>query len=233
MVIRNTVRLSLYTAIAEFPVPIILALALNSVRSEGYKKTVQTVSYMPHFISMPVIVGLIYQLFQWRLGIFNILLRRLGLTEFDFLGSPGAFSHLYVWTGIWQNMGWGTIIFLASLSAVDPGLYEASTLDGATRMQKIRFIEIPAILPTIIVLFILRCGSIVGVGFEKVFLMQNPMNIDASEVIATYVYKVGLASLLPGYAYSTAIGLVNSFVNFLLLIFVNSIARRMSETSLW
>jgi multiple sugar transport system permease protein/putative aldouronate transport system permease protein len=178
-------------------------------------------------------VGIIFKLFADRIGLINLGLRALGLPEAGFLADPAWFSHVYVWTGIWQNMGWGTIIYLAALSAVDPQLHESARVDGATIWQRIWHIDIPGILPVIVILLILRSGQILNIGFEKIFLMQNTVNISASEVIDTFVYKVGLASRNPNFAYATAIGLFKNAIAFVLLVVVNRIARRTSETSLW
>jgi ABC-type polysaccharide transport system permease subunit len=178
-------------------------------------------------------VGIIYRLLSQRIGIVNLILVALGIPEKDFLGSPALFPHVYVWTGIWQGMGWGTIIYLAALSGVDPELHEAARVDGANIWQRMWFIDIRGIMPTIVILLILSVGSILNVGFEKVFLMQNALNIRASEVIQTYVYKVGLASQNPNFAYASAIGLFGNAINFVLLVAVNYIARRFGETSLW
>ena len=178
-------------------------------------------------------VGIIFKLFSQRIGIVNVALTALGLPESNFLGSPLWFPHIYVWTNIWQNMGYATIIFLAALSAVDPELHEAARVDGATIWQRIWHIDLPGIAAVVIILLILRLGQILNIGFEKVFLMQNTVNIVASEVVDTYVYKIGLASRNPNFSYASAIGLFKNVIAFFLLIAVNRIARRTSETSLW
>jgi putative aldouronate transport system permease protein len=232
-ILWNTFYLNAYDLVVGFPIPIILALILNYAPSQGFKKTVQMVTYAPHFISTVVMVGIIFKLFADRIGLINLGLRALGLPEAGFLADPAWFSHVYVWTGIWQNMGWGTIIYLAALSAVDPQLHESARVDGATIWQRIWHIDIPGILPVIVILLILRSGQILNIGFEKIFLMQNTVNISASEVIDTFVYKVGLASRNPNFAYATAIGLFKNAIAFVLLVVVNRIARRTSETSLW
>jgi len=232
-VFGNTIILSLYQLIAGFPIPIVLALALNAVRVRWFKKSVQMITYMPHFISVIVLVGMMMQFLSPRIGIVNIAIQALGGTQQNFIGIPRLFRSLYVWSGVWQNAGWGTIIYLAALSAVDPNLHEAATIDGASRFRRIWHIDVPTILPTAVVLLILNTGRIMELGFEKVFLMQNPLNLQVSEIIATYVYKVGLASARADFSYSAAIGLVNSVINFALIVTVNRIARRMGETSLW
>jgi multiple sugar transport system permease protein/putative aldouronate transport system permease protein len=232
-VLWNTFYLSFYDLLVGFPIPIVLALVLHYMPIAGYKKTVQMVTYAPHFISTVVMVGIIFKLGSQRIGLVNVMLAGLGLPEVNFLGSSSLFAHVFVWTNVWQQMGWGTIIFLAALSAVDPELHESATVDGASIWQRMRHIDIPGILPTVIILLILRAGMILQVGFEKVFLLQNNLNIEASEVIQTYVYKIGIASRNPNFHYATAIGLFQNVVMFLMLIVVNRIARRVSDTSLW
>ncbi len=228
----NTIFLNFYQLIAGFPVPILLALLLHYCPLFRYKKIVQMVTYAPHFISTVVMVGIIFKLLAPRIGIINMALVSLGI-KVNWLGSPITFPHVFVWTGIWQNMGWGSIIYLAALSAVDPELHESARVDGATIWQRIGRIDIPGILPTIIILLILRVGRMLEVGFEKVLLMQNDLNIGRSEVIQTYVYKVGLASEAPNFSYATAIGLFTSAISFALLLIVNRISRAVTETSLW
>ena len=232
-VMRNTFYLSFYDLMVGFPIPIVLAIVLHYMPIARYKKTVQMVTYAPHFISTVVMVGIIFKLGSQRIGLVNVMLSAIGLPEVNFLGSAQIFAHMFVWTNVWQQMGWGTIIYLAALSAVDPELHESATVDGASIWQRMRHIDFPGILPTVIILLILRAGMILQVGFEKVLLLQNNLNIEASEVIQTYVYKIGIASRNPNFHYATAIGLFQNLVMFLMLIVVNRIARRVSETSLW
>ena len=233
-VIGNTITLSLYSLFAGFPLPIILALMLNALRSHRYKSFVQNVTYMPHFISTVVMVGILNQFFNTRYGGFaNIWHLFTNAPVPDLLSSPNAFINMYVWSGVWQGMGWGSIIYVAALSSVDDTLHEAAMIDGASRFKRILCIDFPAIIPTITITLILRCGSIMGIGFDKVYLMQNNLNLRASEVISTYVYKVGLASSTSDFSYSTAIGLFNSVVNLIIMMIVNAISRKVSETSLW
>lgn len=234
-ILWNTISLSFYSLIASFPFPIMLALILNAFPGTKFKKVVQTVSYMPHFISTVIIVGMLMQLFNPRTGAFGVLYQMLtgGQMMVDLFGEPGAFQHLYVWSGIWQGVGWGSIIYIAALAGVDESLHEAAIIDGASRLQRIRYIDIPTIMPTMVIMLILSAGGIMSVGFEKVYLMQNSLNISRSEVISTYVYKVGMVIGTGDYAYSTAIGLFNSVINFLMLVFVNAISRRVSDSSLW
>ena len=232
-VMWNTFYINAYQLVAGFPVPIILALALHYCPALGYKKTVQMVTYAPHFISTVVMVGIINKVFQDRIGLVSVALAKLGLPEPSFLGSPDWFAHLYVWTGIWQNMGWGTIIFLAALAGVDLELHEAARVDGATIWRRVWHIDLPGIMPTVIILLILQSGQMLSVGFEKIFLMQLPLNIRGSEVVETYVYRIGLAASTPNFSYAAAINLFRNVIAFFLLVAVNRISRRVTETSLW
>jgi ABC-type polysaccharide transport system permease subunit len=229
----NTLGLNLYSLTAGFPMPIILALSLNYTRNLIFKKMVQTVSYIPHFISTVVMVSIVFQLLGTRFGVVNNAIGVLGGSSVDFMGVPGYFKSIYVWSGIWQNVGWGTIIYLAALSGIDPQLHEAAIMDGAGKIRRIVHIDIPSILPTATVLLILSFGSFMSTGFEKVLLMQNDLNLSASEVIDTYVYKVGLASMGSNFSYSSAIGLFQSLIGFSLILGVNAVAKRFSETALW
>ena len=229
----NTIVLSFYQLLAGFPIPIILALAMNATRNIRFKKIVQMVTYAPHFISTIVMVGMILQFLSPQVGTINMLRKSLGQEIVDFMGIPELFRSLYVWSGVWQRAGWGTIIYLAALASVDQELHEAAIVDGAGRFKRILHIDIPGILPTAVILLILNAGRIMNIGFEKVFLMQNPLNLRVSEIISTYVYKVGLASARANFSYAAAIGLFNSVINFILIISVNRIAKRWGETSLW
>lgn len=231
-VITNTLSISLY-AIAAFPIPVILALLVHYMPSRGLRRTVQMVSYAPHFISTVVMVGIIMQFFAARDGLINNLLLAMGLQSVDFLGNPDHFYGLYVWTGVWQTMGYNSIIYISSLSGIDPGLHEAAKIDGASLLKRIWHIDLPGIVPIVTTMFILRCGSILSLGYEKVYLLQNTLNISASEVISTYVYKQGLTAAIPQYSYSTAVGLFVSVVNILMLTLVNTLSRRLVKASLW
>jgi len=234
-VIGNTLKLSLYSIVAGFPLPLVFALVLNVVRSNRYKKTVQTITYMPHFISTVVIVGMIIQIANPVNGIYGKLYSLLnnGNMAGDPLGSCSVFPHLYVWTGVWQSFGWDSIIYMAALASTSMELHEAAQLDGATRLQRVIHIDFPTILPTAIIMLILRTGSVMTIGFEKIFLMQNDLNLRVSEVISTYVYKVSLQASLPDYSYSTAIALFNSIINLVLICSINVFARKVGDTSLW
>ena len=232
-VIWNTIRISVYGLVASTPLPIILALALNLVPYKRFKKVVQTVTYAPHFISMVVIVGMLNVFLAPSTGIVHNILERFGLLQgnLEILLSAEAFPHLYIWSGVWQNIGWNSIIYLSALSAVDQSLHEAAIVDGASKFQRAVHIDIPSIMPTITILFIMNSSNILSVGFDKVYLMQNSFNLATSEVISTYVYKLGMQQAQ--YSLSTAIGLFNSVIEFGLLIFVNSLSKRLSENSLW
>ncbi len=232
--IRNTLEISIYSLIAGFPIPIILAISLNNSIGKGFKKTVQLVTYAPFFISTVVLVGIIIQFLSVAdYGVVNNILKSLGMNSIMFMSRPEYFSSVYVWTSIWQGAGWSAIIYIAALSGIDQELYEAAEVDGASKLQRIVHIDIPGILPTIIIVLILSTGQIMNLGYEKVLLMQNALNISRSEVIATYVYKMGMASALPNYSYAAAIGLFNSVINFTLLVIVNRISQKYSDTSLW
>ena len=229
--LKNTIILSLYNILVTFPLPILLALCINQMRARSYRKVFQVVTYLPHFISTVVLVGLLIIVMSPSVGIIGNLARLFGVQPINFMGMPAAFSHLYVWSDVWQNTGWDSIIYLAALSAVDPTLYEVATVDGASKFQKLRYIDLPMILPTMITLLILRSGNIMSIAFEKIYLMQNPLNIMNSEVLSTYVYKIGL--LNTQYSLSAAVSLFNNVINFCLLIMVNQISKRVSNNSLW
>ena len=233
VIVRNTVALSVYSIVVGFPAPILLALALNYARWRFLRKTVQMVTYAPYFISTVVMVGIILRVLSPHHGIVNLLIQSLGFQSVRFMSNPAYFRSVYVLSDVWQNAGWGTIIYLAALSAVDPCLHEAAIVDGASKFQRAVHVDIPTILPTAVILLILRMGQVMSVGFEKAFLMQNPLNLSTSEIIPTFVYKIGLAASLPNYSYATAIGLFNAVINLLLLISVNSAAKRLGDTSLW
>lgn len=229
--LRNTIVLSVYALIVGFPIPIILAICLNEVKNGFFKQTVQMVTYAPYFISTVVMVSMIMLLLSPRLGVINLGLQALSLPSVNFLGRPDLFSSIYVWSGVWQNSGYAAIIYLAALSGVDPMLYEAARVDGASRIQKILNIDLPGIMPVAVILLILNVGSLLAIGFEKVYLLQNPLNLSSSEIIATYVYKIGL--LNANFSFATAVGLFNSVINMILLVAVNAYVKRVSEMSLW
>ena len=229
--IRNTLTLSLYSLVVGFPIPIIFALLLNYLRNKRLKKTVQMISYAPHFISTVVICSMIALFTTSDTGIFNLLRGVMGLESIDFMADPKLFKHIYVWSGIWQDMGWNAIIYISALAGVDQELHEAAIVDGATKLQRIWHIDLPSIKPTIIMLLILRLGSMMSVGFEKVYLLQNSLNKPSSEIISTYVYQVGL--LDNDYGYSTAVGLFNTIINVILLVSANTFSKKVADESLF
>ena len=229
----NTLIVSAYTLVVSFPIAVVFALALNCVRRERLKKLVQTVTYLPHFISVVVLVGMMFQIFNPLVGTYGAIYRAITGTEApNIMGIPQAFFHMYAWSNVWQNMGWDSIIYVAALSAVDTELYEAAQIDGASRRKMLWAIDIPSILPTIVIMLILKSGQIMNVGYEKTLLMQNDFNLRFSEVISTFVYKQGLG-VNANYSYATAIGLFNSFINFILILTVNKISQKVGDDSLW
>lgn len=231
IILKNTLVISLLNLILGFPFPIILALLLNEVKNTKFRSTIQTISYAPHFISTAVICGMILLFLSPSNGIINKFLNMLGQESVFFMQHAGMFKWIYVITGIWQTMGWSSIIYFAALSSVDKALLEAADIDGATRMQKIRFINLPAILPTIVTMLILQCGRILSVGYEKVFLLQTDTNLVGSEIISTYVYKVGLEQ--SDFSFSTAINLLNTVVNCVVLIIANKLSKKITKTGLF
>ncbi len=231
--IINTIALSFGTLFISFPVPVILALLLNEVKNSKIKRTIQTITYAPHFLSTVVVVGLVVSLTNINYGLFNVLLKKTGIidTSINFMTEVAWFRPLYIISSIWQESGWNAVVYMAALSAVDVQLYEAAEVDGAGRLRRIWHITIPCIAPTMITMLILNAGKVMNIGYEKVLLMQNDLNIEASDVITTYVYQQGV--LKGQYSYSTAVNLFNSVINTLLVIVVNTISRKVSETSLW
>lgn len=230
-VLWNTFSISLYSLVLGFPLPVIFALMLNSVGNRRFKKSLQMVSYAPYFISVVVVVAMLEAFLDVDSGIINRLVVALGGKPADYMSSPGYFKTIFVLSGIWQGLGWNSIIYIASLSGVPVTLYDAADIEGASKLQKIRYIDLPFLVPTMIVLLILSTGNILSVGFEKIYLMQNDLNASASEVISTYVYKKGILS--SDYGMGTAVGLFNSVINFFMLVLVNLIARKTSGYSLW
>ncbi|HIR36019.1 MAG TPA: sugar ABC transporter permease [Candidatus Faecimorpha stercoravium] len=231
-IIRNTLSISIYSLLT-FPLSIILAVLLNYIPFRKFQKTVQLVSYAPHFISTVVMVSMILQFLDTRTGLVNALITALGGEAINFMGRKDLFYHIYVWSGVWQGVGYASIIYIAALAGVSPELHEAAIMDGATIMKRVWHIDLPSILPTVMIMFIMQCGTVMSVGYEKVYLMQNSMNLEVSEVIDTYVYKQGLTSTMPKYSYSTAVGLFVSIINVILLVTVNTIAKKASGSSLW
>lgn len=230
-ILKNTLILSFYQLAATFPTPIILALALHMIGGKRFKKFMQSLTYAPYFISTVVLVGIVLQVLHLNIGIVNNLLDLVGLDRVDFMGKASYFRHIFVWSSVWQTTGYSAIIYIAALGNVDQSLVEASLLDGANRWQRIKIVEIPALKPIITIQLILAIGSIMGLGFEKVFLMQNTLNTPVSEIISTYVYKRGMRDMQ--YSFATAVGLFNSVVNFILLFTANKLSQKFGETSLW
>ena len=228
--IRNTLLLNILQIILAFPVPIILALLITEIQCRPYKKLVQTVSYMPHFISLVVMCSLLLT-FSRSDGIFNDFLALFGVERSNLMANAKLFRPMYVLSGIWQEAGWGSIIYLATLSTIDPGLYEAATIDGASRFQRMLYVSFPGLVPIIIVQLIMRVGNILTMGFEKVFLLYNPLTYDTADIISTYIYRQGLE--LTNYSYGTAVGLFNSAVNLLILVLANRLSRKATGESLW
>lgn len=229
--LKNTLVLSFYQLLVSFPAPIILALALNMIGGKRFKKFMQSLTYAPYFISTVVMVGIILQCLHLNIGIVNNMMETVNIDRVDFMGKASYFRHIFVWSGVWQTTGYSAIIYIAALGNTDQSLVEASLIDGANRLQRIRNIELPALKPIITIQLILAVGSIMGIGFEKVFLMQNSLNLPISEIISTYVYKRGLRDMQ--YSFATAVGLFNSVVNFILLFAANKISKKFGETSLW
>ncbi|MCL6604015.1 MAG: ABC transporter permease subunit [Paenibacillus sp.] len=229
--IKNTLILSFYSIVIGFPAPIILALLLHEVRSRWFKKTIQTVSYMPHFISVVVVVGMMKTFSSLDGGLFNVIRDFFGMQPIMFLAEKDMFRPLYIISNIWQGAGWASIIFLAALSGIDPQLYEASKIDGAGRWRQLLHITIPGIMPTVVVMLILRLGAVMNSDFQKILLMQTAPTYETSDVLSTFVYRSGI--LEGNYTYSTAIGLFNGVINFSLLLLANSISKKVNSTSLW
>lgn len=227
----NTLKISIYSILVGFPLPILLALLCNQLRTGKFKKVFQVTTYLPHFISTMVMCGIIILFLSPNSGLIANIFKSLGWTMPNLLSKPDSFAGVYVWSDVWQHIGWDSIIYLAALSAIDPTYYEAATMDGASRMQKILNIDLPLLLPTAMILLILRAGSLLSIGFEKVLLLQNPLNLAGSEVISTYVYKVGMLNFQ--YSYSTAIGLFNTVVNLIILLSVNWFSKRYTKTGLF
>lgn len=229
--LKNTFFLAFYLVLASFPIPILLALALNELRTGLFKKTVQLVTYAPYFISTVVVVSMTILILSPRLGLVNDAIGLFGIPAIDFLGDPNYFRHIYVWSDVWQTTGYSAVIYLAALAGIDPALHESAKIDGASRLQRIRHVDLPGIMPTAVVILVLGVGNLMAIGFEKVYLLQNQLNLGQAEIIATYVYKTGL--LNADFSMATAVGLFNSVVNLFLLLFVNFVAKRVTGNGLW
>lgn len=231
LVLWNTISINLFTLVFSMPWPILLALSMNELRSHKLRAVVQTISYAPHFISVVVVVGMIILFTSPSMGVVNSFIKLFGLEPINFMVEAGWFLPLYIISHIWQHLGWGTIIYLAVLTQIDPQLHEAATIDGASRLQRVFRINLPHLIPIIVIQLILQSGRMLQVGFEKVYLMQTPLNQSASEVISTYVYKTGI--LNAQFAFATAIGLFRAVISLALIMAVNRVAKTLSNTSLW
>ena len=231
--IKNTLSISLYSLVVGFPIPIILAICLNEIRDGFFRRFTQLVTYAPYFISTVIVVSMLMLVLSPQLGAINHILDALGQKRVNFLAAPGLFAGIFAWSGAWQFSGYAAVIYLAALAGIDPQLHDAARVDGASRLQRIRHVDLPGIMPVILVILILNVGSLLSVSFEKVFLMQNPLNLATSEVISTYVYKIGL--LNANYSFATAVGLFNSVIGMTLLVIVNGLAKRLSNSGagLW
>lgn len=230
-ILRNTVTLSLFTMLIGFPMPIILALLINEIKNVRFKKLIQNITYMPNFLSVVVIVSMLTIFSNRDYGLFNKIRELFGAAPVDLMSKPAYFQPMYVFSNVWQFMGFNAIIYIAALSGVDQELYEAASIDGASRMQKILHISLPCIMGTILIMFIMRIGSLMSVGFEKVYLMQNNVNLSASEIISTFIYKNGIQK--GQFSYSTAVGLFNSVINFVFLVSANFVSKKTTDTGLW
>jgi putative aldouronate transport system permease protein len=228
--ITNTLIISFYSIAVTFPLPIMFALLINQLKANRFRKAMQTITYMPHFISTVVLVGVMLLILSPGSGLIGNIYKLFGAAAPNLIGKPAAFSSIYVWSDVWQNTGWDSIIYLAALSTIDAALYEAAVMDGAGKWQKIIHIDIPMIVPTACILLILKAGNIMNIGFEKVYLMQNSLNLLSSEVIATYVYKVGIIN--SQYSLSSAVNLFNNIINLVFLLAVNQVSKKLSSNSL-
>ena len=229
--IINTLALSIYSIIFSFPVPILFAILLNEVRFKRFRSVVQSISYFPHFISVVIICGLLKKYLAVSDGLVSEIIAALGAERINFLQEPGWFRTIYIASGIWQGMGWSSIIYYATLTSVDTSLYEAAEIDGANRFRKMLNISIPALVPTIVTLLLMQLGNVMNVGFEKVLLIQNPSTYSTSDILFTYVYRMGIGQAK--YSFASAVGLFNNLVGLVVLLFFNAVAKKFSDTSLW
>ena len=230
-ILKNTIVLSLESMLFGFPFPIILALAFNEIRSTRLKKTLQTISFAPYFISTVVVVSIIFQMFSYRYGVINSMINMLGGESVNFTGQEEFFRPAYIASNIWQGAGYSSVLYIAALAGVDPSFYEAAAIDGAGRLQRVLHVDLPCIAPTIIITLILNAGNILSVGFEKAYLMQNPANYMVSEIIATYVYKTGIEQAQ--FSFSTAVGLLNSVISLILVVGSNQLSKKFAGESLF
>ena len=231
-IVRNTLVVNFYSLLT-FPLSLLLALLLNHLPFRRYGKLVQNISYMPHFISTVVLCSMVIQFLNARVGMINSLLGLFGVPAVNYMGKKEYYYSIYVWSGVWQDLGYSSIIYIAALSGVSPELHEAAIVDGASILRRIRHIDIPSVLPTFCILLIMRCGSLLSVGFEKALLLQNPLNMAVSEVISTYSYNISLNSTSPQFSYAAAIGLFTSVINLIVLCAVNGVVGRVSDNSIF
>ncbi|OMF20265.1 protein lplB [Paenibacillus sp. FSL H7-0331] len=227
VLLRNTLLLSLMNIVFVFPMPIVVALLLNELRTEKFKKVIQTLIYIPHFMSWVIIIGMFFVIFEMQDGVFQKMIASVGLQKFTFMMNPDLFRPTYIIQAIWRDTGWGTIIYLAALAGVDPQLYEASRIDGAGRMRQLWHITLPCIRSTIVILLILKIGDILELGFDHVFLLLNPLNRDVAEIFDTYVYTIGIVQ--GSFSYSTAVGLFKSFIGLVLVLIANELSKKFGE----
>lgn len=232
-IVKNTLAISLYSLVLTIPFPIILAISFDYTKSKLYRKTVQMVTFLPHFLSTVIIVSLINLVFDNRVGIVTHILEAVFGRDINILGEAKNFRSLYVWSGIWQNVGWNSILYISALAGVDTQIHEAAIIDGASKLKRIWYIDLPSILPTIAVMTIMNMGHVLSVGFDKTYMMQNPVNLQYSEVLSTYEYKMGTAGLIPNYSYGAAIGLLVSVVNFVFIVISNKVSNKLSGSGLW
>ncbi|MCK9547394.1 MAG: ABC transporter permease subunit [Sphaerochaeta sp.] len=231
-IMYNTFLLSMYALVSSIPLAVILAIALNETRSRLWRKSVQMITYAPYFISTVVMVAILMQFLDPALGLFNTVRGFLGKDSLNYMGEAKLFKHIYVWSALWQNTGYNAIIYLAALTGINPELYEAAKVDGVNKFQKIWYVDLPSIQNTIIIMFIMNMGFVMSLGFEKAFLMQNPLNLESAEIMSTYVYKMGLIN--SDFSYSTAIDMINSVINIILILTFNKVAKlRSKDGGLW
>ncbi|HOE85227.1 MAG TPA: ABC transporter permease subunit [Sphaerochaeta sp.] len=231
-IMYNTFLLSMYALVSSIPLAVILAIALNETRSKLWRKSVQMITYAPYFISTVVMVAILMQFLDPALGLFNTIRGLLGKESLNYMGEAKLFKHIYVWSALWQNTGYNAIIYLAALTGINPELYEAARVDGVNKFQKIWYVDLPCIQNTIIIMFIMNMGFVMSLGFEKAFLMQNPLNLESAEIMSTYVYKMGLIN--SDFSYSTAIDMINSVINIILILTFNKLSKiRSKEGGLW
>lgn len=231
--VKNTMALSLYTIVLSIPFPIMLAIAFDYTRSKYFRKTVQMITFLPHFLSTVIVVSLINLVFDNRTGVVNNIIQMVSGSKVNILGTAENFRSLYVWSGIWQNTGWSSILYISALAAVDTQIHEAAIIDGANKLRRIWHIDLTAIRPTIAIMIVMKLGSVLSVGFDKTYMMQNAVNLEYSEVLSTYEYKIGTGGMIPNYSYSAAIGLMVSLVNLVLVVTANKVSNKLSGSGLW